>query len=556
MKKRVDPAVLLFAILGLGLVLWLALLLAPYLSSGFVPLLQNIGQIFQNPFHLTLTTESAKYALLFSALYLLIVFALYSSKQGYRKGEEYGSARFGNAKALCKKYEDRTPENNLILTRHFQIGLDGYRHQRNINILVVGGSGAGKSRSYAMPNLLQANASYIALDPSGELLASTGSFLKAQCYKIRVLNLYEPENSDGYNPFMYIHSDDDVLRLVTNLWKATEEKGAQKGEQFWDGSAREFLQAIVFFLHYRAFPNEQNFDTVLFMIREAVVEESEDEEILNPIDRLFEELEETDSEHIAVKYYRSYKTGSGKTLKSIQKVLTTRLERFNLGSIVKMTSVIQDELNLYQISKEKTAIFCVTPVADKSFNFIVSLLYLQLFEILYNQGNEAGGRLGIPVHFLMDEFSNVSVPDDFEMRLATMRKYGIFCSIILQNISQLKELFPKAWESIIGLCDEFLFLGGNEKESHKYVSELMGKQTILLNTYGESKGRSGSYSKNTQQTGRALMTPDEVRQMDNKKALLFVRGEYPILDDKFDLMRHTNIRQTPHKGGRPYVYKN
>ena len=360
------------------------------------------------------------------------------------------------------------------------------------------------------------------------------------------------EKSDCYNPFVYIKDDNDIQRLVTNLFKNTTPKGSQSQDPFWDQAASMLLKALISFLHYEAPPEEQNFSMVLEMLREGDVSE-EDENLESPLDRLFNELEVNKPNHIALKYYRSYHKGSGKTLKSIQITLLARLEKFDLTSLASMTQT--DEMNLTSIGEKKTAVFAVIPDNDSSFNFIVGMLYTQLFQQLYNLAEfKHSGRLPVHVHFIMDEFANVALPDDFDKLLATMRSREISVSIIIQNMAQLKALFEKQWESIVGNCDEFLYLGGNEQSTHEYVSKLLGKETIDTNTYGQSRGRNGSYSTNYQITGRELLTPDEVRMLDNKYALLFIRGERPILDLKYDILKHPNVGLTTDGHGKPYIH--
>lgn len=378
--------------------------------------------------------------------------------------------------------------------------------------------------------------------------------LKDKGYDIKVLDLIDMEKSDCYNPFVYIHNDNDIQRLVTNLFKNTTPKGSQSTDPFWDQAASMLLKALISFLHYEAPPEEQNFSMVLELIRAGdIPEEQTDFEITSPLDDIFARLEAQKPDHIALKYYRSYHSGTAKTLKSIQIALLARLEKFNLDSFANMTCT--DELELDQIGERKTAVFALIPENDTSFNFIVGMLYTQLFQQLYYQADYVhGGRFDCHVHFIMDEFANIALPDDFDKLLSTMRSREISVSIIIQNMAQLKALFEKQWESIVGNCDEFLYLGGNEQSTHKYVSELMGKETIDTNTYGQSKGRNGSYSTNYQTAGRDLLTPDEVRMLDNKYALLFIRGERPVKDLKYDILKHPNVKYTTDGSGEAYVH--
>ena len=386
----------------------------------------------------------------------------------------------------------------------------------------------------------------------GEILRDTGCLLEREGYVIKVIDLINMEKSHCYNPFVYLHDDNDILRLVTNIFKNTTPKGAQTQDPFWDNSAETLLLALVSYLHYEAPPEEQNFSMVMEMIRYGGVKE-DNEKYVSPLDVLFRRLEYRNPEHIALKYYKDYHSGSGKTLKSIQITLVSRLAKFNLESLASITQY--DELELPQMGERKTAIFAVIPDNDSSFNFIVGMLYTQLFQQLYYSADYVhGGRLPVHVHFVMDEFANVALPDEFEKLLSTMRSREISVSIILQNLAQLKALFEKQWESIVGNCDEFLYLGGNEQSTHEYVSKLLGKETIDTNTYGRSRGRNGSYSTNRQLAGRELMTPDEVRMLDNRYALLFIRGERPVMDEKFDLLKHPNVAFTTDGGAPPYEH--
>ena len=539
--------------LGLIPTVWLGLLAAPALRSGLPNLIKNLAVVFSNPFHIVWCEDSVKAVLIFICAYAMGIGIYLSTARNYRRREEHGSAHWGNAGQVNKKYENKTePEKNKILTQKTKIGLDGRKHRRNLNVLVCGGSGAGKTRFYAKPNIMQANTSFVILDPKGENVRDTGNLLKAKGYDIKVLDLINMDKSYSYNPFVYLHSDNDIQKLVTNIFKNTTPKGSQSQDPFWDQAAMMLLLALVFFLHYEAPPEEQNFPMVMEMIRSGEVKE-DDDGFMSPLDRLFARLADRTPDHIALKYYRNYRSGSGKTLKSIQITLVARLEKFNLDSLAAITQ--SDEMELDRLGEKKTAIYAVIPDNDSSYNFIVGMLYTQLFQQLYYSADVMhGGRLPVHVHFVMDEFANVALPDEFDKLLSTMRSREISVSIIIQNLAQLKKLFEKEWESIVGNCDEFLYLGGNEQSTHEYVSKLLGKETIDMNTYGQSKGRNGNYSTNWQITGRELMTPDEVRMMDNKYALLFIRGERPIMDLKYDILKHPNIKFSADGGAEPYEH--
>ena len=547
--KFSKQSILLYC-LGTIPVIWLALRIAPFMEDGLPGLIQNFGAAMSRPFYITLCGNSLKTILVLLLCYGLAIGIYLSTQRNYRRREEHGSAQWGSPVQVNRKYADKVPTRNKILTQNVSVGLDGRKHRRNLNTLVCGGSGAGKTRFFAKPNLCQANSSYVVLDPKGELLRDTGNLLSAKGYDIKVLDLINMEKSHCYNPFVYLRSDNDIQRLVTNLFKNTTPKGSQSQDPFWDQAATMLLLALIFYLHYEAPPEEQNFPMVMDMIRAGEVRE-DDETYKSALDILFERLEMRNPEHIALKYYRSYHSGSGKTLKSIQITLISRLEKFNLESLASITQ--NDELELWSIGEKKTAVFAIIPDNDSSFSFLVGMLYTQLFQQLYYQADVIhGGRLPVHVHFLMDEFANVALPDEFDKLLSTMRSREISVSIIIQNLAQLKALFEKQWESIVGNCDEFLYLGGNEQSTHEYVSKLLGKETIDTNTYGQSKGRNGSYSTNWQLAGRELMTPDEVRMLDNRYALLFIRGERPVEDLKFDILKHPNIALTADGGAGPY----
>ncbi|MBM6694358.1 type IV secretory system conjugative DNA transfer family protein [Pseudoflavonifractor capillosus] len=533
-------------------VAWCGLLLAPYLEGGLPGIVSNAAAAFESPFRVQWCQNSVKSVLIFWLLYGCILGIYLSTNRNYRRREEHGSARWGSPSAVNKKYASKVKTENKILTQNVAIGLDGRKHQRNLNILCCGGSGAGKTRFFAKDNIMNCNTSFVVLDPKGELLRDTGNLLESNGYVIKVVDLVNMDRSHCYNPFVYLRSDNDIQRLVTNLFKNTTPKGTQTQDPFWDQAATMLLLALVFYLYYEAPPEEQNFPMVMEMIRAGEVRE-DDDEYQSPLDELFDRLERRNPEHIALKYYRSYHSGSAKTLKSIQITLISRLEKFNLTSLASITQ--HDEMELWSLGEQKTAVFAVIPDNDSSFNFIVGMLYTQLFQQLYYQADVVHrGQLPIHVHFVMDEFANVALPDEFDKLLATMRSREISVSIIIQNLAQLKALFEKQWESIVGNCDEFLYLGGNEQSTHKYVSELLGKETIDMNTYGQSKGRNGSYSTNWQLSGRELMTPDEVRMMDNRYALLFIRGERPIMDLKYDIMKHPNLALTTDGGAPAYVH--
>jgi type IV secretion system protein VirD4 len=542
---------IILSVIGIVPVIWLALLIAPSVSGGLPEILPSLMTALNDPLQIELCEDSLRTVLVLLLAYGMGIGIYFSTRRNYRRREEHGSAKWGEARTINKKYQQSPSPENKLMTQNVKIGLNAQKHRRNLNTLVCGGSGAGKTRYFCKPNLMQCNTSFVVLDPKGEILRDTGRLLEAKGYEIRVLDLISMDKSHCYNPFVYLRDDNDVQRLVTNLFKSTTPKGSQSQDPFWDTAASMLLLALIFYLHYEAPEEEQNFPMVMEMLRAGAIENEEDNRP-SPLDDLFADLEFDNPEHIAVKYYHNYHSGSAKTLKSIQITLAARLEKFNLESLASMTTT--DELDLPSLGEKKVALFALIPDNDSSFNFLVSILYTQLFQqLFFSADHEHGGALPVPVHFLMDEFANVSLPDDFDKILSVMRSRGVSVSIILQNLAQLKALFEKQWESIVGNCDEFLYLGGNEQSTHKYVSELLGKETIDTNTYGKSSGRSGNYSTNYQISGRELLTPDEVRMLDNQYAILFIRGERPVLDLKYDILKHPNVALTA--DGKADAYK-
>ena len=554
MRNDNQKAGVILAACGILPVVWIALLTAPFVGGGLVEVIRNFPIAMQSPFSITVCEDSVKTVLIFLLAYGMGIGIYFSTRRNYRRREEHGSAKWGDAKTLNKKYADKNFSANKLLTQTVRIGLDGKKHRRNLNVLVCGGSGAGKTRFYCKINAMQCDAetSMVILDPKGEIVRDVGGLLEKKGYEVRVLDLINMHRSHCYNPFVYLRDDNDVQRLVTNLFKATTPKGSQSQDPFWDTAASMLLLSLIFYLKYEAPPDEQNFPMVMELLRAGEVRE-DDDSYVSPLDELFDRLEMVNPEHIALKYYRDYHSGSAKTLKSIQITLAARLEKFNLESLAGLTAT--DELDLPSLGEKRVALFALIPDNDTSFNFLVSILYTQLFQqLFYLADHKYGGSLPVHCHFIMDEFANVSLPDDFDKILSVMRSRGVSVSIILQNMAQLKALFEKQWESIVGNCDSFLYLGGNEQSTHKYVSELLGKETIDTNTYGKSEGRSGSYSTNYQISGRELLDASEVRMLDNRYALLFIRGERPVMDLKYDILKHPNVKLTTDGGQPPYLH--
>ena len=545
----------LFGILSV-FVIWLALMVAGCYEGDIklFELLDRLTAAMNNPTHITLNEYSLKAVLIFLFLYAMGIGVYFSSRENRRPGEEHGSARWGNVKSVVKRYMDKDSYKNIILSQNMRLGLNAKKHRRNLNVLVVGGSGAGKTRFYAKPNLMQCNTSFIVADPKGEMLRSIAPLLIENGYDIKVFNLIEPENSDGYNPFVYIRKDEDVIKLISNLIQNTTPKNASQNDPFWEKSEIALDSALMLYLLHEAPPEEQTFEMLMFLIENAATVEDEDESgYQSPVDILFQGLEDEKPEHIAVRQYKIFKQASGKTAKSILISAAVRLAAFNLPEIAKMTSY--DNLDIGTLGERKRAIFCVIPDNDNSFNYLVGMLYTQAFQALYfNADSNHGGELPVPVHIVMDEFANVALPDNFERILATMRSRRISVSIIIQNMAQLKALFKDSWENITGNCDTLLYLGGNEQSTHEYISKMLGKETIDTRTRGITKGQHGSSNTNYQNAGRELLTLDEVRLLDNSNALIFIRGERPLIDKKFDILSHPELAKTADGKAVPYKH--
>lgn len=540
--------------LGLLLIptIWFSLLIAPYMDKGLINAIPYLNEALNHPFQIQWTDSTLKTIGIFLIIYVLGVGMYLSSSKNYRRTEEYGSAKWANPNTVCKKYTNKDYFANKVFSQNVRMGLNGKKHRRNLNTVVIGGSGAGKTRFYAKPNIMQCNTSFVVLDPKGEIIRSVGHLLEENGYVVKVIDLIDMSKSLGYNPFHYIQSDKDVLKLITNLIRNTTPKGSSTNDPFWEKSETALLEALMLYLYHYAPEDEQNFTMVMEMLNYAEVKEDE-EDYESPLDELFKRLEMIDSNSLALKQYKIYKQAAGKTAKSILISVGVRLAAFNLEELASLTKY--DEMELEQIGERKTALFAIIPDNDSTFNFVVGMLYTQLFQMLYYQADYVhGGELPIPVHFLMDEFANVALPDEFDKLLSTMRSRQIFVSIILQNLAQIKALYKDSWESILGNCDETYYLGGNEQSTHKFISELLGKETLDTNTYGKSEGRSGNYSTNYQQTGRELLTADEVRLLDNNYGLLFIKGEHPVKDKKYDLLKHPNIKQTLDGGCEPYIH--
>ena len=538
----------LFYLVGTIPVVWIALLLAQSLGGGLPELLRNLTSALEQPTNIIWTDKSLSTILICLAAYGMAVL-LYRTNQGRtRDGEEHGSAAWATPASVNAQFAQK---DSIPLTQHVRLGLDTHKHRRSLNVLVIGGSGAAKTRSFVLPNILTANTNYVITDPKSEVLLATGGYLKEQGYDVRVLNLVNLEQSDGYNPFCYLRDEKDVLKLVNNLIQSTTPKGSHESDPFWTKAETALLQAIILMLFQEAPEYEQNFSMVMRVLEYAEVRE-EDEGHVSPLDLLFESIERRKPDSVAVRQYKVFKLAAGKTAKSILVSTAVRLAPFNLPQIQALTD--HDDMDLYTLGEKKVALYAVIPDNDNTFNFLVSLLYAQAFQALYYSADQIHhGPLPRHVRFVLDEFAAMPLPG-FTRELATMRSRSISASVIIQNMAQIKELYKDSWETIPGNCDTILYLGGNESSTHKYVSEMLGKATIDTKTHGQTKGKSGSYSTNFQMSGRELLTPDEVRKLDNRYALLFIRGASPVMDEKYDLMHHPAISHSSLGGAAPYIH--
>lgn len=538
----------LFYLIGIIPVVWLALLLSQSLGGGLPELLRNLTAALEQPTNIVWTNKSLPTILICLAAYGMAVL-LYRTNQGRtRDGEEHGSAAWATPASVNAQFAQK---DSIPLTQHVRLGLDTHKHRRSLNVLVIGGSGAAKTRSFVLPNILTANTNYVITDPKSEVLLATGGYLKEQGYDVRVLNLVNLEQSDGYNPFCYLRDEKDVLKLVNNLIQSTTPKGSHESDPFWTKAETALLQAIILMLFQEAPEYEQNFSMVMRVLEYAEVRE-EDEGHVSPLDLLFESIERRKPDSVAVRQYKVFKLAAGKTAKSILVSTAVRLAPFNLPQIQALTN--HDDMDLYTLGEKKVALYAVIPDNDNTLNFLVSLLYAQAFQALYYSADQIHhGPLPRHVRFVLDEFAAMPLPG-FTRELATMRSRSISASVIIQNMAQIKELYKDSWETIPGNCDTILYLGGNESSTHKYVSEMLGKATIDTKTHGQTKGKSGSYSTNFQMSGRELLTPDEVRKLDNRYALLFIRDASPVMDEKYDLMHHPAISHSSLGGAAPYIH--
>lgn len=544
---------LLWVILFVPL-LWLAVALAQAHSEAgnLAQMLEILSRLVNAPLSVRWTADAPKLVLIVSILYPMLVVYYLTEQADLRPGAEYGTARWGNARALNRKYQDRRhPANNYIFTQNVKMGMDTHKHRHNLNVIVIGGSGAGKTRFYVKPNLLQSVGSYIILDPKGEILRDLGGMFESQGTAVTVIDLVHFKGH--YNPMAYLETDEEAIKLAHAIVHNTKPKDAVgSADKFWDDSSMMLISAIILFLLYEAPANEQNLSTVMYMILNGQV--SEDESYPAPLAMLFSELEERDPDHPAVLQFKSFQLGNAKTLQSVLISAAANLYMFNSEQFAYMTG--KDETFLPQLGLQKRAIFCVIPDNDETYNFLITMLYTQIFDQLFRLADsnpDYKGALPVHVRLMMDEFANVALPKDFKKILSVCRSRNISCDIILQSIAQLKSLFKDDWEEIVGNCDSLLYLGGNEYGTFEYLSKILGKETERTVSHSIGRGSHGSSSESQQKAARDLATPDEIRRMSNDDALLLFRSEDPVVDRKYDLMKHPNIKLTPDGGAAPYV---
>lgn len=531
-------------------------------SGDIVLILNKFNVAIKNPFGNYYNANTLRAVIYGSLIYGMAVLMYVTSRRNLMHGKEYGTARFADIRMVNKALADKDECKNRILSNNVRMSTDTSVTGLNNNMLVIGGSGAGKTFFIVKPNIMQMmlNNSFIATDPKGEIARATANMLKKNGYNVKVLNLIDMAKSDGYNPFRYIREENDVVKLVTNIISNTTPKETAPSDPFWEKSESMFLQALFYYVWLEMPPNRKNFQSVLDLLSEAEVDAKGNDSKLTKKMKQLAKTSKLKQNHPAYKQYMKVIRGAGDTVRSIIISVNSRLALLENPQILRILS--KDDLHLEELGigvngdkHTRTALFCIIPDSDKSYNFIVGMLYTQLFQELYFQADfRNGGKLPIQVTLMMDEFANVALPDDFCSLLSTMRSRRISSIIIIQNLAQIKALFKDTWETITGNCDTLVYLGGNEKSTHQYISEMLGKSTIDKRSTGETRGVHGSASRNYDVLGRELMTPDEVRNMSNKKCLIFIKGFNPVFDDKYIPFRHKNFSQTEDGGGKAYVH--
>lgn len=531
-------------------------------SGDIVLILNKFNAAIKNPFGNYYNANTLRAVIYGSLIYGMAVLMYVTSRRNLMHGKEYGTAKFADIRMVNKALADKDECKNRILSNNVRMSIDTSVTGLNNNMLVIGGSGAGKTFFIVKPNIMQMmlNNSFIATDPKGEIARATANMLKKNGYNVKVLNLIDMAKSDGYNPFRYIREENDVVKLVTNIISNTTPKETAPTDPFWEKSESMFLQALCYYVWLEMPPNRKNFQSVLDLLSEAEVDAKGNDSKLTKKMKQLAKTSKLKQNHPAYKQYMKVIRGAGDTVRSIIISANSRLALLENPQILRILS--KDDLHLEELGigvngdkHTRTALFCIIPDSDKSYNFIVGMLYTQLFQELYFQADfKNDGKLPIQVTLMMDEFANVALPDDFCSLLSTMRSRRISSIIIIQNLAQIKALFKDTWETITGNCDTLVYLGGNEKSTHQYISEMLGKSTIDKRSTGETRGVHGSASRNYDVLGRELMTPDEVRNMSNRKCLIFIKGFNPIFDDKYIPFRHKNFSQTEDGGGKAYIH--
>lgn len=520
---------------------------APFIThNGLSYFIDNLERdLSRHPFRIFFVKQTPKIVLIGTAIYFFIGVMICDSLKNTRDGEEHGSARWATVREINKKYAAKEvvfPEapkwmQDMILTNRARLGFDFYRHGKNGNTLIWGGPGTWKSRGYIIPNLMQMNCNYVVTDPKGELAKKCGDMLRRMGYRVIVFDVSNPEKSVCYNPFVYFRNDMDVLDFVNNFFSSQEQKNTQKMDQFWDDQAKNLMMAFCFLLYHEAPKEEQNMATVLQLLQAAEV--SEEDGFMSPVDMIFAKLEKEKPGHIAVGYYKSYHKGGPKTLQSIQSTLSSKLAYFNMEALQKLT--ITDDIDIRSFATQKTALFCVTPDSKASLNFLIGTLYQQMFQQLYDLAdNVYDGPLPIHIRFLLDEFANIALPDDYQKILSTARSRNISFAIVLQDKSQIEKIFDTIYKTLMACCSEWLFLGSNEKETCEYFSALVGKETVMVRSTSISHGMNANYTVQYTPTQRDLMTADEMRRKSNKLAILIIEGENALKDEKYNMKKHPN----------------
>ena len=563
MEKRDNKALIMFVIIGEIFVLYFSYILGGVWEEGMniFTVMDRLNEALKNPFENYLSRYTLKALTIGTVIYGMAILIYITSRRNLMIGKEYGTATFADIKTVNKAISDKTDCKNRILSKNIRMSTDTRVTKLNNNVLVIGGSGAGKTFYIVKPNIMQMmpKGSFIATDPKGELLRATGGMLKKNGYNVKVLNLIDMAKSDCYNPFRYIRTENDVIKLVTNIISNTTPKEAAPTDPFWEHAEGMLLQALFYYVWLEMPPNQKNFQSVLRLLSEAEVKDKGDSKLTKRMKKLLE-TSSLGENHPAYRQYMKVVRGAGDTVRSIIISANSRLALLENPQILRILS--KDDIHIEELGvgtkrnrNKRTALFCVIPDSDKSYNFIVGMLYTQLFQELYYQADfNFGGKLPIDVTLMLDEFANVALPDDFCSLLSTMRSRRISAIIIIQNLAQIKALFKETWETITGNCDTLVYLGGNEKSTHEYISELLGKGTIDKRSTGETRSVHGSSSKNYDVLGRSLMNPDEVRNMDNKKCLIFIKGFNPIFDDKYWPFDHKNFSQTEDGGAKPYKH--